>query len=147
MKKPEIKRGLTYCFYREAMRRPYSPLFIDRRRVCWLARFDPLHRPCEGRVEAFHFIGRQQIRNCPTLHGLHPDLVELAEWDDRNGGPGCELHHRGYDSHTAPRLIVPFAEVPLDTIECITEWGLESEAERRFSGELADALQPTFPLP
>lgn len=124
------------AFHRSAMRRPYS-LFVAQRRVCWLARFDPLKRPCEERFEAFHFIGRQQIRNCPTLRGLDPELIELAEWDDRNAGPGCIGHHRRYDNHAdagpGSALVVPFEALDDELKEFIEDWGLQSEAERLFS--------------
>jgi hypothetical protein len=34
---------------------------------CWLAQFDERRRPCSGRIEAFHFIGQQRIRNALAL--------------------------------------------------------------------------------
>jgi len=118
------------------MTRPYSPLFINQQRVCWLARFDPLKRPCAGRIEAAHLVGRQSIRNCPTLHGLDPELIELAEWDVRNGIPGCVEHHRRFDNHAdagpGSALVVPSSALDDELEEFIVEWGLESEAERRF---------------
>lgn len=133
----QFLRGLQAAFHRSAMRRPYTPAFIDQRRVCWLARFDPLERPCEGKWEAIHFIGRQQIRNCATLRGLDPELLELAEWDPRNGGAGCVEHHRRFDNHAdagpSSALIVPAAALDGEIVEFIYDWGLEIEAERRFS--------------
>lgn len=129
-------RGLQQAFHREAMRRPYFPLFINQRRACWLARFDPLSRPCEGRFEAAHFIGRQSIRNCPTLLGIDEEIVELAQWDARNGLPACEHHHRRFDNHAdagpGSGLLVPKDDLDFELLEFIEDWGLQSEAERRF---------------
>ncbi len=130
-------RGLQSAFHRETMRRPYTPLFLSQRRVCWLARFDPLGRSCSGRFEAAHFIGRQAIRNHPPLHGLDPDLIELAEWDVRNGIPACVEHHRRFDNHAdagpGSAILVSRGTLDEELEEFIAEWGLESLAERRFS--------------
>jgi len=99
---------------------------------CFLAPYDPLEQPCYGRWEAFHFFGRQEVRNSPALYGLERDFVELIEWDGRNAGLACEGHHRRFDSHATPGLVVPAAALPGDVVEFIYDWGLESEAERRF---------------
>lgn len=59
--------------------------------ACWLAQFDPLERPCSGRIEAVHLISQQRIEKA-LGHQLTtdlwaeraidpidvPDLVELA---------------------------------------------------------------------
>lgn len=116
--------------------------------ACWLHQHDPYHRPCGGRLEVFHFIGRQRIRNSfgallaaellKPIPAFAPDdvtdLVELAEWDPRNAGPGCTLHHRRLDSHATPGLILPPATLPLPVLQFISERGLESEAGRKFPG-------------
>jgi hypothetical protein len=116
------------------MRQIRHPMFIDQRPVCWLAPFDPQRKPCGGgtKWEAFHYIGRQAVRNCPTLVGLDPELVELAEWDPRNAGLGCVEHHRRFDSHATPELSVPYETLPTEVVEFIADWGLESECERKF---------------
>lgn len=128
-------RGLQEAFHRAGMGMLYSPTFIDRRPCCFLAPFDAEHRPCGGRKwEAIHFIGRQQVRNCPTLHGLDPELIALAEWDARNAGLGCVNHHRPFDSHSTPGLVVCREKLPSEVEEFIADWGLEEEAERKFNG-------------
>lgn len=114
------------------MRMPRSPAFIDQRPCCWLAPFDPEHRPCGGKWEAFHFIGRQAVRNCSTLAGLDPELIELAEWDCRNSGLGCVDHHRRFDNHSTPALVVLRETLPPEVEEFIADWGLDCEAERKF---------------
>lgn len=130
-------RGLQAAFRRVAMERRYPAMFLGGQRACWLATYDPLKRPCsEGRWEAFHFLGRQEIRNHPPFFGLDPEIVALIEWDPRLGAPGCVEHHRRYDRHAdagpGSALVVPRLLVPDDVEECIAERGLESIAERRF---------------
>lgn len=71
--------------------------------------------------------------------GWVDDLVELAEWDPRNGGPGCTEHHRRFDSHATPELIVPADQLPAAVIDFIRDWGLEVEAERKFRQAVPDA--------
>lgn len=108
--------------------------FIGGAPACWLASFDPLERLCRGKWEAFHFIGKQEIRTLYALGFLTPDDFMLLEWDPRNAGPGCVEHHRPFDSFTGgPRLVVPRAALPGDTEGFVEERGLQSIAERRFS--------------
>jgi hypothetical protein len=113
--------------------------------ACWLKQFDPLDRACSGDLEACHLIGRQRIRN--VLRGQLvtdifatgaidvldvDDLVEQAEWDPRIAAPGCTGHHRRLDSHATPELKLPAQQLLAPHREFILEWGLESEAERKF---------------
>lgn len=132
---PEISEA----FWLEAMRRERPEPFIGEQPACWLAPFDPLKRLCKGKWEAFHFLGRQEIRNYPPYFGLDPEVIMLAEWDPRLGGPGCVEHHRRYDRHAdagpGSSLVVPRLALPSDVEECIQERGLEILAERRFSHE------------
>lgn len=102
-------------------------------RSCFLAPFDPQNQSCCGRWEAFHFFGRQEVRNSPALYGLEREFVELIEWDCRNVGLGCEGHHRRFDLHSTPALVLPRIALPEDTLEYIDDYGLENLAERRFS--------------
>lgn len=120
----------------------------ERRRACYLWRFDADQegedeRDCSGRLEAFHFIGRQRIRNAlyPLLRGVFPpdvvaELILLAEWDPRNGGPGCTHHHRPYDGHVTSGLKIPAAAVPLHTLYFASHWGLEDELQRHCRDDL-----------
>lgn len=130
-------RGLQTAFHRVAMERPYATMFLAGQRACWLAIHDPLKRPCAGHWEAFHFVGRQEIRNHPPFFGLDPEIIMLIEWDPRLGGPGCVEHHRRYDKHAdagpGSALVVPEWALPADVEECVEERGLQSIAERRFS--------------
>ena len=112
---------------------------------CWLAQFDERRRPCTGRIEAFHFLGRQRVRN--ALGALLPEpwprevggetaqLLTLAEWDPRNAGPGCVGHHRRLDSHATPGLVVPGAALPARVHAYAEDWGLESALERKYPVE------------
>lgn len=127
---------------------PGIPLRLyDGGPACWLKQFDYLDRPCSGDLEAIHLIGRQRIRNVlrPLLLDLPladasftaadiDDLVELAEWDPRNNAPGCTGHHRRFDSHATPTLIVPGLATPGPFRDFVLDWGLESDAERKFPG-------------
>lgn len=133
----------------------------DGRPSCWLWMFDDLERPCSpGRLEGVHLISRQRIRNSlapllvpsdpgtaaspAALLGWVDDIVEVAEWDPRNAALGCEEHHRRFDSQMTPRITVPIPALPLQMLAFILDWGLESEAERKFDSTgttLAEAIE------
>jgi hypothetical protein len=113
--------------------------------ACWLKQFDPYDKECGGELEACHVIGRQRVRN--VLRGLlvpdalNPeavdvldvdDLIELAEWDPRNGVPGCTHHHRRFDSQATPDLRVPAQQLFAPNRAFVLDWGLETEVERKF---------------
>lgn len=112
--------------------------------ACWLKQHDPLDRPCSGKLEAFHFVGRQRIRNVlrpllatdlladGAIDPLVDDLVELAEWDPRSGGPGCTGHHRRFDNHATPDLKIPAVALPSPARAFVLDWGFEMEVERKF---------------
>lgn len=102
-------------------------------RSCFLEPFDKESRECFGRFEALHFFGRQELRNAPCFYGLEREIMELIEWDVRNAALGCEGHHRRFDRHATPTLILPRSALPADTEEFVVERGIESLAERRFS--------------
>lgn len=118
------------------MRRRRPVPFVDERPACWLATFDPYKRPCDNsrKWQAFHFFGKQEIRNHPPLFGLTPEQFVELEWDPRNAGPGCVTHHYSFDnSDGRPRaLVVPRAALPADVEEFALERGLQLLAERRF---------------
>lgn len=120
------------------MARPRSPRFINDAPACWLALFDPYERPCSNdrKWEAFHYFGKQEIRTCPALFGLTPEEFVELEWDPRNGGPGCKVHHVAFDHQDGrPKaLVVPRLALPEDVEEFVDERGLQSLAERRFPG-------------
>lgn len=125
---------------------------------CWLAQFDSRQLPCGGQpgkvIERFHFIPRQRVENAlgallPTVaeilyfgewsqdrqdraERLRRDLILLAAWDSRNGGLGCEGHHRRLDSQATPALSVPRLALPTHVEEFAADWGLESPLEDRF---------------
>lgn len=130
------------------------PAYVGAQGYCWLAQHDPRRLPCTGRLERFHFIGRQRVKHAlgallPT-YGYFPSLPDdsitqmmdgfdrgallvLAEWDARNGGVACEGHHRRFDNHATPELVVPGDAVPGHVFEFLCDWGLELEAEK-FEG-------------
>ena len=114
--------------------------------ACWLKQFDPFDKDCSDELEACHVISRQRIRNvlrgllvpdALTPYSIDPfdidDLVELAEWDPRNGVPGCTHHHRRFDRQATPDLTVPVQSLFVPNRAFILDWGFESEAERKFS--------------
>lgn len=129
---------------------------------CWLAQFDPVKLPCAGQagklIERFHFIPRQRVEtvladrlrfalvrdhlgvDLPLEPGEARDLILLAAWDPRNGGLGCEHHHRRLDSHAvsprAPAIVVPELKLPDHVLEFSRDYpGLEIERERHFPPE------------
>lgn len=130
---PELKHE----FWRWAMARRCPVPFIDDKPACWLASFDPYERPCttDRRWQAFHFFGKQEIRTHPPLFGLTPEEFMYLEWDPRNAGPGCLVHHVAFDHQDgrAKALIVPRSALPGDVEDFVDERGLESLAQRRFS--------------
>lgn len=120
---------------------------------CWLAQFDPAHKPCEGKLERFHFLSRQRVESAlglalqcleedgPVEHSWYvhpapdPDIILIAAWDPRNGGIACEAHHRRFDSHLVPlpseQLVVPYDALPEHVIEFAEERGLELQLEEQ----------------
>lgn len=155
MRRPTPPRELTEAFRETAFAYfthhgpevPGQPLRLyDGGPACWLKQFDPLDRPCSGDLEAFHFIGRQRVRNvlrrqlttdplaAAAIDAFDIDgLVELAEWDPRNAGPGCTGHHRRFDNHATPDLKLSAVVLPAPAREFVLDWGFEVEAERKFS--------------
>jgi len=183
MAKPKAPRWLTQAFadgvdeLERAERRP-RPAYRGACDWCWLAEFDPRHRPCDGPLERFHFVNRQRVeaimwqhllearidveepcllcrqtgadpRNvlqaCPGCDGAkvqtYPtpmtyeevwDLIQLAGWDPRNAGWGCEHHHRRLDGHRTPGLVVPITALPQRVIEFSRDYGTESALGDRF---------------
>jgi hypothetical protein len=115
---------------------------------CWLKQFDPLSRPCEGPLQAFHFLGRQRIRNalfaalpyCGICAGKGCgacdldvlELTELAQWDPRNAGPACEMHHSRLDSHATPALVVFREKLPGSVEAFAADWGLEGPLTDKY---------------
>jgi len=127
---------------------------------CWLAQFDPLHRPCTNSLERCHIIKRQRVEKVldAMLDGAEveeywddwngeeggagcdsfampkdwrEELVQLAAWDPRNARLGCTGHHPRFDSHATPRLYVPYDALPDHVLEFAEDWGLELELERQ----------------
>jgi hypothetical protein len=146
MAKPAVDRDLAEAWLEAAVRSRR-----DRRRGepwCWLAQFDKTGTPCSEKIEGIHLIGRQRIRNVLTplvvpaekgiaasptmLIAFIEDVVRLAEWDPRNASLGCEVHHRRFDSHATPELLVPRSALTPPFFEFAEERGLESEVERKF---------------
>jgi hypothetical protein len=155
MPKPKAPRWLTESF-RDGVDEAYGE-------ICILDVLDPLQRPCTGKLERFHWIGRQRVENAlgalmpsepyfedtiATMTGTLPwstavDLILLAAWDPRNGCVACEGHHRRFDGHLTSELKVPWGCLPGRFLDFVYDWGLESELERKFPlGELVylDAL-------
>lgn len=122
------------------------PAYDGARGNCYLARHDPLHRPCSGRLERFHYVNRQRIENAMAALLLaarweefadgpedspFSNLILLAAWDPRVGGISCEGHHRRFDSALTPPLVVPYDALPSHVTEWAESWGLESQLEAR----------------
>lgn len=135
-----------------------APAYVGASGACWLAQHDPARRPCSGPHERFHFVGRQRVENAmwdrlrdalieeddgeggtfrtPFLRFEVWDLTLLAAWDPRNGGVGCEHHHRRFDGHAcssrAPKIVVPRLALPAHVEDWGADYGLEHELERKF---------------
>lgn len=117
---------------------------------CFLAAYDD--QPCDGRIEAAHWIKRQRIEKTIAWNLGVPEalyrgrqkiatataeqierlpLVHLAAWDPRLAVPGCTRHHRRFDSQATPPLWVFREEVPWEVEDGVTDWGLETALEDR----------------
>lgn len=149
MARAKAPRWLTTAFAEGvvelAATRP-APAYPGAVGRCWLAQHDERRRPCSGPFERFHFISRQRVRH--ALGALLPwgaagteewnhfsDLLQLAEWDPRNAEVGCEGHHRRFDSHLTPPLIVPYSALPARTIYFAFDWGIDDQLNR-FPAEI-----------
>lgn len=158
MAKPKPPHWLTASFADGVIELapPNIRAYKDAYRDCWLAQFDERRRPCEAPLERAHMIPGQRVEHAlgALLPGVEDaqaqmveqwlqgngrewayaatDLILLAAWDPRNGVIACQHHHRRYDSHATPELRIHAAALPDHAIEFIYDWGLESEAERRF---------------
>ena len=129
-----------------------APAYTGALGRCWLAQHDERQRPCELPFERAHLIPRQRVENAlgallprPKIDVFDPesmwtglskidrdDLILLAAWDPRNAVVSCQHHHRRLDSAQTPSLRLHSAVLPDHTVDFIYDWGLESEAERRF---------------
>lgn len=152
MPKPKAPRWLTESFRDgiDERGRIWESTYFGANPGCELAQHDPLHCPCCGRLERIHFVNRQRIENAMgallptnaedamawdrsfyeddfTFKWVPSDLVLLAAWDPRVGGISCQQHHRRYDNHATPPLIVPYGALPSHVIDWAEDWGLESQ--------------------
>jgi hypothetical protein len=73
-----------------------------------------------GRCEGAGLLAGGLVKGdlCPECFGRGhfaaptAELVQLAAWDARNGELGCEGHHRRFDRHLTPPLIVVSTALP-----------------------------------
>jgi hypothetical protein len=130
----------------------------ERRCACWLWQYDVEqegedNRDCSGRIEAFHFVSRQRIRNVLFAQLRHlpkaerDELTCLAEWDPRWSGPGCTVHHRAYDGHVTSGLKIPAAAVPLHALRAVVHWGLEDELQSHCRDDLEPVIEARIGVP
>jgi len=63
------------------------------------------------------------------------DLILLAAWDPRNGGVGCEGHHRRFDHHLTPALPVRYEALPPHVVQFAFDWGIDHLLDR-FPSEI-----------
>lgn len=72
----------------------------------------------------------------PIAEEWRDEITLLAAWDPRNGGLGCEGHHRRFDGHQVSlprhRIIVPRIALPGRVVDFAGDYGLESDLERKF---------------
>jgi hypothetical protein len=96
--------------------------------ICWLARFDEKHRPCQGPTDRAHLVKQQTLRR----EG-HSDLID----DPRTWVPACRFHHGIWDSYGA--VVVPRDALP-EAVEALMEQrGLGWALRRRFGQRRIDA--------
>jgi hypothetical protein len=150
---PPYKGALGRCFlaHHDERRRPCKgPLerfhFLRRQTVedaLWaLLRDAVVDEPCplcvDGVVDgAYPCSGCQNgTFRAPLLRVEVNGLILLAAWDPRNAEIGCEGHHRRYDSHATPRLLLDYHQVPDRVIEFALDYGLENPFKYRFGAQL-----------
>lgn len=75
--KPKAPRWLTEAFRDGVDEREAVIAWDEPQSACWLAQFDPTEKPCEGRFERFHFVGRQRVEH--ALGALLP-----ITWEEVN---------------------------------------------------------------
>lgn len=163
MAKPKAPRWLTEAFAEGVSEHDQPNGIAPRVRpypgawpLCWLAQFDPVHHPCESingpGLERFHFIPRQRVEAAmweqlreariyndplfaePIWKPLRDELVLLAAWDSRNGGLGCEHHHRRLDGHAcsprAPRIVIHYEALPARVPQFAFDYGIDEQLNR-----------------
>jgi hypothetical protein len=109
--------------------------YPTRLRSCWFGTREGLSVDlCEGTIEGAHWLKRQRVRHALEALGFDRELIQLAEWDPRNGVPACEKHHQRFDSQRMPPLVVPRRLVPLHVVDFTAAWGLETQLEDRCPG-------------
>jgi hypothetical protein len=125
----------------------------ERIKPCWFAAVDPLQHPCEGVIQACHFIKQQRIRKELKSRLLRPwpggqsyipydeYEVEAPIWDQRLAVPGCVAHHDRFDAHREPPLRLTWDQIPDEVMEWAEEfgfvWALKREHEGGIRGEAA----------
>lgn len=82
-----------------------------------------------------------ELGDVDAWHRWHDELILLAAWDPRNGGVACEGHHRRFDSHVTPTLIVHAFDLPEHVIEFAFDYGIEGQLGK-FPGA-ADLRDPS----
>jgi hypothetical protein len=154
--KPKAPRWLTEAFAAGVDEREAMFALDEGPYGCWLAQFDKEERPCTDKLERCHVISRQRVEKAlgallrceggppsvqmpgttewdlvPPSPAERDDLILLAAWDPRNARIACEGHHRRFDAHATPPLVVPYDALPEHVLEFADDYGLELELERR----------------
>lgn len=124
-------------------------MFDDRGypNYCWFGTREGLVVDfCDGKMEAAHFLKRQRVCKALEALGFDRELIQLAEWDPRNGVPACEKHHRRFDGQRMPSLVVPRFMVPEAVELFVADWGLETQLEDRWPERSPDGPDATPPI-
>lgn len=113
------------------------------RAECWLARWAPDKRPCDGRIRACHLIPKQEIKRAvhrklteelPSARAYELRLASIV-YDARTAVPGCDRHHHQLD--TSRRLKIPARKhLPAGVEEFAKEHGLEAWLDREYGERL-----------
>lgn len=112
------------------------------RAECWLQRFAPDKRGCQGRIQACHLIPKQEIKravhrklteDAPSARAYELRLAAIV-YDARTAVPGCERDHHRLD--TSRLLKIPRKYLPAVLEEFAKEHGLEAWLDREYGERL-----------
>lgn len=107
--------------------------------VCWLARFDPDGRPCDGPPDRAHLIPKSLIRRRLREGGI-TDLKAQGGvvWSRAVWVCACRYHHGQLD--VSKRLRVPRGAIPQETEAYAAILGLTGWLDREYGRRDADSL-------
>lgn len=98
---------------------------------CWLARFDPEGRPCDGPLDRVHLIPKSLIRRTLRTGGVTDTRLQSnVVWNPAVYVSGCRFHHGQLD--TARKIKLRRECIPDSTEAFAAILGLSWWLEREY---------------